>query len=140
MLPIQRESSIKHVFYFWFDTQLFLSIYLHVSNRQVIISQVLQGEVLRTPTMNNATEHRLIFLDNLRYFSVLCVVVLHSTCAYFYGAMAWWPVIDPAKTSTVNILAPFFDVFAMPLLFYIAGYFALPTMQKREWRHFSRAN
>ena len=81
--------------------------------------------------MNNATDTRVIFLDNLRYFSVLCVVVLHSTCAYLYGAMAWWPVIDPDNTSITNIIAPFFDAFAMPLLFYIAGYFALPTMNKK---------
>ena len=81
--------------------------------------------------MNNATDNRVIFLDNLRYFSVLCVIILHATPAYMIGTMAWWPVIDPDKTLTASMLATFFDAFAMPLLFYIAGFFAIPTIQKK---------
>ena len=81
--------------------------------------------------MNNATDNRVIFLDNLRYFSVLCVIILHATPAYMIGTMAWWPVIDPDNTLIASMLATFFDAFAMPLLFYIAGFFAVPTIQKK---------
>lgn len=80
---------------------------------------------------NNATEDRIISLDNLRYFSVLCVIILHATPAYIIGTSAWWPVIDPDRTLTASILATFFDAFAMPLLFYIAGFFAIPTIQRK---------
>jgi glucans biosynthesis protein C len=82
-------------------------------------------------TMNNAPDNRVIFLDNLRYFSVLCVIILHASPAYIIRTSAWWPVIDPDNTVIANILAAFFDAFAMPLLFYIAGFFAVPTMNKK---------
>ena len=81
--------------------------------------------------MNNAPDNRVVFLDNLRYFSVLCVIILHASPAYIIRTSAWWPVIDPDNTLIANILAAFFDAFAMPLLFYIAGFFAIPTIQKK---------
>ena len=41
------------------------------------------------------------------------------------------PVVDTDNNVIANILATFFDAFAMPLLFYIAGFFAVPTIQKK---------
>jgi glucan biosynthesis protein C len=77
------------------------------------------------------SSNRLIFLDNLRYFFVLCVVLQHSGNAYsgiFFTK--WWPVSEKASSIIVTFLMSLFDVFTMPLLFYIAGYFALPAIQK----------
>lgn len=80
--------------------------------------------------LNNAPpEGRLIFFDNLRYLFVLFVVVEHS--AHAYDGLAWWAVVDPSPSLLAGWLAAFSDVFAMPLLFYIAGYFALPNLQKK---------
>lgn len=76
-------------------------------------------------------ENRVIFLDNLRYFSVLCVVLLHSGLAYF-PVMTWWVVVDANTNIIAGWLVVFFGGFAMPLLFYISGYFAIPTIQKQE--------
>ena len=72
---------------------------------------------------------RLIFFDNLRYLFVLFVVVEHS--AHAYDGLAWWAVVDPSPSLLAGWLAAFSDVFAMPLLFYIAGYFVLPNLQKK---------
>ena len=80
---------------------------------------------------NNNAENRVIFLDNLRSFSVLCVVLLHSGLAYF-REITWWVVADDNTNIIVGWLVMFFDGFAMPLLFYISGYFAIPTIQKQE--------
>src|SRR4030043_307067 len=77
------------------------------------------------------TENRVIFLDNLRYFSVLCVVLLHSGLAYF-PVMTWWVVVDANTNIIAGWLVVFFDGFTMPLLFYISGYFAILTIQKQE--------
>ena len=77
----------------------------------------------------NSTEYRVIFFDNLRYFFVLCVVLLHSGNAYF-SLTLWWPVSEKNTSIIVDYLNLFFDAFTMPLLFYIAGYFALPSIQK----------
>ena len=82
--------------------------------------------------MNNKksyTENRVIFFDNLRYLFVLCVVLIHSGQAYTNMAK-WWPVSD----QTSKIIDPLFfllNTFSLPLLFYIAGYFAVPVIQKK---------
>jgi len=74
------------------------------------------------------TENRLIFFDNLRFWVVLCVVFQHSSNAY--NGLAWWPVVDDAASTIAEWVNAFIDAFAMPFLFYIAGYFALPTLRK----------
>ena len=70
---------------------------------------------------------RIIFLDNLRYLFVLCVVLQHACNAY--NGMGWWPVQDQASLA-VRYISALLDAFTMPLLFYLAGYFALPSMVK----------
>jgi hypothetical protein len=74
-------------------------------------------------------ENRVTFFDNLRFFIVLCVVLQHSSNAYTH--LTWWPVSDNASSVIVEWLRSFIDAFAMPLLFYIAGYFAVPTIKKK---------
>ena len=74
------------------------------------------------------TENRLIFFDNLRFWVVLCVVFQHSSNAY--NGLAWWPVADDAASTIAEWVNAFIDAFAMPFLFYIAGYFALPALRK----------
>lgn len=79
-------------------------------------------------------ENRVIFFDNLRFFFVLCVVLQHSSNAY--SNLIWWPVADNDTSIIVDWLRAFIDAFAMPLLFYIAGYFAIPTIQKKGFAPF----
>jgi glucan biosynthesis protein C len=74
-------------------------------------------------------EGRLIFFDNLRYLFVLFVVVEHS--AHAYDGSWFWAAVDANSSLVAGWLSAFSDVFAMPLLFYIAGYFALPNIQKK---------
>ena len=76
-----------------------------------------------------STENRVIFFDNLRFLLVLCVVLQHSSNAY--TNLTWWPISDNASSIIVGWLRSFIDAFAMPLLFYIAGYFAVPTIAKK---------
>ena len=70
----------------------------------------------------NGTENRLVFFDNLRFLFVLFVVLQHSGNAY--SNLGWWPVVDENTSIAVEWFNAFSDAFAMPLLFYIAGYFA----------------
>ena len=72
---------------------------------------------------------RVVFLDNLRYFFVLCVVLEHAGNAYV--GLDWWPVADPGVSLIVVFLSALFDAFNMPLLFFTAGYFALPVIQRK---------
>ena len=80
--------------------------------------------------------HRMYFLDNLRAFVVLLVVVLHGSITYMAYAPAWWYVLDPKNSELFTLLVLLVDVPIMPILFFIAGYFALPSLQKKGSRQF----
>ena len=74
-------------------------------------------------------EKRVIFFDNLRWLLVLFVILEHSSNAY--TNVIWWPVSDKDTSIIAGWISSFSDAIAMPLLFYIAGYFAIPTIKKR---------
>ena len=83
------------------------------------------------------TYQRFLPFDRLRYLMIILVVLQHS--ANSYGKLVpWWYVWDPNPS-----LNPFFDWFRqfpdiiiMPVLFFLAGFFALPSLRKQGLRHF----
>ena len=77
---------------------------------------------------------RIIFLDNLRYLLVLLVVVLHAACSYS-KLTHWWCVSDSSSPFFDDLLMVL-DVFLMPILFFIAGYFAISSLQDKGINHF----
>lgn len=83
-------------------------------------------------TATDLSSRRLFFMDNLRYFIILCVIVLHASLAYS-KILPWWPVreIDPGKASVFDVIVLITDVFVMPILFFIAGFFALRSIRKK---------
>lgn len=76
---------------------------------------------------------RLGFFDNLRTFFVFGVVFQHAGMAYIWSD--WWPVVDNSSIIVAFITA-FFDGFLMPSLFYIAGFFAVPSIRNRSTSQF----
>lgn len=75
---------------------------------------------------------RIVFFDNIRYLMVLLVVILHSALGYSNNA-SWWTVNDE-NSIFIDYLLGVLDVFLMPTLFFIAGYFALPSLQQKgKW-------
>jgi len=77
--------------------------------------------------------NRVTFFDNLRYLFVCGVVMQHASMAYIYSS--WWPVGDESSIF-VGIVTGFFDGFLMPSLFFISGYFAIPSIRKRTISQF----
>ena len=84
-----------------------------------------------TQTVPESAGNRIIFLDNIRYLMIVFVVLLHAAASY--GTLdLWWYVRDAAaNTKFFNAIVMIIDVFIMPVLFFIAGYFALPNIQKK---------
>lgn len=76
------------------------------------------------------SKNRLLFFDNIRYLMIIFVIVLHAAASY--AITEWWYVYD-AKANTIifSFMMSFIDIFAMPVLFFIAGYFALPNIEKK---------
>lgn len=81
--------------------------------------------------------NRVIFLDNLRYLMVLLVVVLHAAISYG-NFVPWWCIKDTGSVF-IDILLLALDSFLMPILFFIAGYFALPSFRQKGSDPFLRA-
>jgi glucan biosynthesis protein C len=80
------------------------------------------------------TSLRLFFLDNIRYLMIVFVVVYHSVAAYATVA-PWWGVHD-GSFFAADIIRELFDVFMMPVIFFISGYFALPSLEKAGAKEF----
>jgi peptidoglycan/LPS O-acetylase OafA/YrhL len=57
------------------------------------------------------------------------VVVYHSVAAYAIVAPHW--IVHDTNTFAADIIRELFDVFMMPVLFFAAGYFALPSLEKK---------
>jgi len=74
---------------------------------------------------------RLLFLDNLRAVAIVLVVVLHASITYMAFAPEWWYVLDPHRSLLFTAIVLLVDVPLMPVLFFVAGYFALPSLQRR---------
>jgi surface polysaccharide O-acyltransferase-like enzyme len=75
-------------------------------------------------------ENRLYFLDNLRSVIILGVVVLHVAICYMMYPPVWWYVVNPVTNLYFTQLVVLVDVPLMPCMFFIAGYFALPSLQR----------
>lgn len=79
---------------------------------------------------------RVAFLDNLRYLMVLLVVVYHSVAAYALIAPHW--SVHDTNTLAADIIRELLDVFIMPVLFFAAGCFAIPSLERKGLGDFLR--
>ncbi len=82
----------------------------------------------------SATPNRLLFFDFIRNAAMLGVILYHAVAAYT-TVTPYWSVHDGASfwaDGTRQVL----EVFIMPVFFFVAGYFALPSLQKKGLRHF----
>lgn len=83
---------------------------------------------------NNDRENRLFFLNNLRTFIVFLVVFYHA--GWVYEKSGWlssvWIVDDPSKNDLPGILNMILDIFMMPVIFFISGYFTPLSLKTRK--------
>ena len=80
-------------------------------------------------TSTPVTLTRVAFLDNIRYLMVLLVLVYHSVAAYATVAPHW--LIHDTSLFAADIIRELLDVFMMPVLFFVAGYFTVPSLEKK---------
>jgi len=75
---------------------------------------------------------RIYFLDNLRTFLILLVVVLHAGMIYESGFDSFWIVSDPAKWNPIGLLRLYLDLFVMFIIFFISGYFIPDSLKSKS--------
>jgi len=84
--------------------------------------------------IESVSENRIIPMDRLRLFLVVAVVFMHAAVAYTNIPVL--TVLDPQKNAALDIFLLLMDGILMPLLYFIAGYFAYISMKKRSRREF----
>ena len=85
--------------------------------------------------MQNARHHAL---DNLRVFIIFLVVLLHASLSYMAYAPEWWYVVDPTRSLFFTAVVLLVDVPIMLIMFFLAGYFAYPSLARRGAAAFMR--
>ncbi len=101
-------------------------------------STITQGPVGLDASPILSRTSRLDALDNLRSFTILLVVVFHAAMSYMLFAPTWWYVVDTRQSLGFFCFVMIADVFIMPVMFLLAGYFALPSLLRRGEEQFAR--
>jgi peptidoglycan/LPS O-acetylase OafA/YrhL len=88
-----------------------------------------------------STNDRLGYLDNLRTFLIFLVVLVHAGVVYeSSGIMApFWIVDDPSTSDLPGLLNLILDLFVMPTIFFISGYFTPSSLESKGSRRFLTA-
>lgn len=82
---------------------------------------------------------RIYFLDNLKWGIIYLMVVFHAAMCYMAYAPEWWYVVDGAEPSFLaTAFVCWADIFIMPVMFFVSGYFALASLSKHGSRGFWR--
>jgi glucans biosynthesis protein C len=88
-----------------------------------------------TPNLpeQNSPSGRLYFLDNLRSFIILLVVVFHTAFPYSvnFSAGSDWYVVDRQHSLFFDIFIMSAYAFLMPVMFFIAGYFGIQSLARK---------
>ncbi|HPA63755.1 MAG TPA: acyltransferase family protein [Spirochaetota bacterium] len=81
-------------------------------------------------------KNRLVYADNLRSFVILLVVIMHSNVTYS-GMGSWYYTegnaasLDVASRVIFGLYGSFVQAWFMGFLFFLAGYFAAKSLQKK---------
>jgi len=84
-----------------------------------------------------SSQGRLYFLDNLRTFLIFLVVLYHAGVVYESSGLtaSFWIVDDPSTSNLPGLLNVIMDIFVMPTLFFVAGFFTPPSLERKgAWR------
>lgn len=86
-----------------------------------------------------AKSGRIYFIDNIRWFIISLVVIMHS--AVTYSNMGRWYYYEPVKLDLASamffgIILTFTQAYSMGLLFLIAGYFVPGSLHRKGLRRF----
>jgi len=78
--------------------------------------------------------HRIHFLDNLRTFMIFLVVLCHAGGVYESSGTwaSFWIVDDHSTNNLSGLLFLIFDIFTMPTMFFISGFFAFLSMKNKN--------
>lgn len=80
---------------------------------------------------------QLVFFNNLRTFTIILVIAFHASLSFLPGNT--WYVNDTSKHVMTGIIISILDVFIMPVLFFLSGYFVIQSYISRGFVNFVRS-
>ena len=80
--------------------------------------------------MSQGYIQRLYFFDNVRYLMILLVVIVHTAIGYSH-IVPWWPVIDSNQSVILDLFIAIGEVFIVPVLFFVSGFFVISSIKRR---------
>ena len=87
--------------------------------------------------IKSTTTNRMLFFDFVRNVSILTVVGIHAISAYSTVTPHW--NLHDGSSYVADILRMVFDVFVMPIFFFVAGYFGLASIQRKDVQPFLKS-
>ena len=82
---------------------------------------------------------RLHALDNLKWFVIWLMLVFHAAMCYMSFAPEWWYVVDATNPQfSATVFVCWADIFIMPVMFFVSGYFGLMSLSKHGVKKFWR--
>jgi fucose 4-O-acetylase-like acetyltransferase len=104
-------------------------------------NETLFGDRFMNTSAREKRRRRMHFLDNLRTLVVFLVVLCHAGGVYESSGLwaCFWIVDDPAVNDLSGLVNIVLDLVMMPTLFFISGYLAPASLQRRSGWAFVRA-
>lgn len=89
---------------------------------------------MATKEKGTITGNRIYFLDNLRSFMIFLVVLVHAGGVYESSGVwaSFWIVDDPSTNNLSGLLFLIMDIFMMPTIFFISGFFTPLSMENKK--------
>jgi glucan biosynthesis protein C len=85
--------------------------------------------------------NRLLYIDNIRWTIIILVLSMHASDTYSPFGNWYFTDRDKAGTGTILTFAiyqSFLQAFFMALLFFISGYFAAPSLDRKGGSRFCK--
>ncbi len=80
---------------------------------------------------------QLHFLNNLRTFIIIMVISFHAALSFVPGYL-WW-ANDTSKHEIFGVIISVMDVFMMPVLFFLSGYFVIHSYIRKGFGGFVKS-
>ncbi|MGD9210252.1 MAG: acyltransferase [Desulfobacteraceae bacterium] len=86
---------------------------------------------MKTAHLNKLPSEHIPSFDFVRSITMLCVILYHTVTAYS-GVTPQFSFHDTATTAFADYVRWVGDVFMMPVFFFAAGYFAIPSYESKS--------
>lgn len=94
---------------------------------------------MASTSTSSAQTERIYYLDNLRALAMMLGVFLHVGLAYAQPGRLVWLATDPEGSRFIDLSIWFIHLFRMSLFFWLSGYFAKMTVERKGLSHFTKS-